>query len=130
MFAFLGRFNISDENEQNWVKKEISKIIVHPDYKHGDLDHQKSDTDIAILFMETPVLFTNYIQPICLLSRSRNIEDDENYVVGYANSATPYKYELFADNLLQCYSNNSIALKSFCENYSIGVLCNGKLEVL
>uniref|UniRef100_A0A8C9LB00 Peptidase S1 domain-containing protein n=1 Tax=Pavo cristatus TaxID=9049 RepID=A0A8C9LB00_PAVCR len=43
-----------------------SRIIVHPQY-----DQSISDYDIALLEMETPVFFSELVQPICLPSSSR-----------------------------------------------------------
>uniref|UniRef100_A0A8C3DTG4 Uncharacterized protein n=1 Tax=Corvus moneduloides TaxID=1196302 RepID=A0A8C3DTG4_CORMO len=44
----------------------IKRIIVHPQY-----DQSISDYDIALLEMETPVLFSELVQPVCLPSTSR-----------------------------------------------------------
>uniref|UniRef100_U3JV07 Transmembrane serine protease 7 n=1 Tax=Ficedula albicollis TaxID=59894 RepID=U3JV07_FICAL len=46
--------------------RSITRIIVHPQY-----DQSISDYDIALLEMETPVLFSELVQPICLPSTSR-----------------------------------------------------------
>uniref|UniRef100_A0A8C0V075 Peptidase S1 domain-containing protein n=1 Tax=Cyanistes caeruleus TaxID=156563 RepID=A0A8C0V075_CYACU len=46
--------------------RSIIRIIVHPQY-----DQAISDYDIALLEMETPVLFSELVQPICLPSTSR-----------------------------------------------------------
>uniref|UniRef100_A0A803VXW8 Transmembrane serine protease 7 n=1 Tax=Ficedula albicollis TaxID=59894 RepID=A0A803VXW8_FICAL len=46
--------------------ESITRIIVHPQY-----DQSISDYDIALLEMETPVLFSELVQPICLPSTSR-----------------------------------------------------------
>uniref|UniRef100_A0A8C5TKE2 Transmembrane serine protease 7 n=1 Tax=Malurus cyaneus samueli TaxID=2593467 RepID=A0A8C5TKE2_9PASS len=43
------------------VMRSIRRIIVHPQY-----DQSVSDYDIALLEMETPVLFSELVQPICL----------------------------------------------------------------
>uniref|UniRef100_A0A8C9LAZ6 Peptidase S1 domain-containing protein n=1 Tax=Pavo cristatus TaxID=9049 RepID=A0A8C9LAZ6_PAVCR len=46
--------------------RSIKRIIVHPQY-----DQSISDYDIALLEMETPVFFSELVQPICLPSSSR-----------------------------------------------------------
>ncbi|NXW51854.1 ST14 protein, partial [Nyctiprogne leucopyga] len=46
--------------------RSIKRIIVHPQY-----DQSTSDYDIALLEMETPVFFSELVQPICLPSTSR-----------------------------------------------------------
>lgn len=61
----MGSHTINEKN--NCVTmRSIKRIIVHSQY-----DQSISDYDIALLEMETPVLFSELVQPICLPSTSR-----------------------------------------------------------
>jgi hypothetical protein len=136
LFALLGRFNVSDKNEQNWVQKNISTKIIHPDYKHK-FYHRMSDADIALLIMESPVEFTNYIQPICLPSSDQNVFNVRGIVAGYGRTGryedpteVPYQINLYTDNLLDCYdidksSTQYVSKRSFCASHPTAVLCAG-----
>lgn len=55
-----------NEKSSRVAMRSIIRIIVHPQY-----DKSTSDYDIALLEMETPVLFSELVQPICLPSTSR-----------------------------------------------------------
>uniref|UniRef100_A0A8B9FE07 Peptidase S1 domain-containing protein n=1 Tax=Amazona collaria TaxID=241587 RepID=A0A8B9FE07_9PSIT len=59
-------FRDSDSVRYEEVTVSIKRIVVHPQY-----DHSISDYDIALLEMETPVFFSELVQPICLPSTSR-----------------------------------------------------------
>uniref|UniRef100_A0A8C3GXI1 Uncharacterized protein n=1 Tax=Corvus moneduloides TaxID=1196302 RepID=A0A8C3GXI1_CORMO len=56
----------SDSVRYEEIILSIKRIIVHPQY-----DQSISDYDIALLEMETPVLFSELVQPVCLPSTSR-----------------------------------------------------------
>uniref|UniRef100_A0A803W3Q1 Transmembrane serine protease 7 n=1 Tax=Ficedula albicollis TaxID=59894 RepID=A0A803W3Q1_FICAL len=60
------RHNLRKRDIAGWGLLSITRIIVHPQY-----DQSISDYDIALLEMETPVLFSELVQPICLPSTSR-----------------------------------------------------------
>lgn len=55
-----------NEKSNHVAMRSIKRIIVHPQY-----DQSISDYDIALLEMETPVFFSELVQPICLPSSSR-----------------------------------------------------------
>ncbi|XP_009504986.2 suppressor of tumorigenicity 14 protein [Phalacrocorax carbo] len=63
--AYMGLHTIN-EKSNHVAMRSIKKIIVHPQY-----DRSISDYDIALLEMETPVFFSELVQPICLPSTSR-----------------------------------------------------------
>lgn len=86
-FALLGRFNISNDLEENWLLRNISKFVVHEDYEKNRSSY-KSQDDLAVITMSEPVTYTNFIQPICL-PLSETFVDDQIItatVVGYGNS--------------------------------------------
>lgn len=63
--AYMGSHTINEKSNRV-AMRSITRIIVHPQY-----DQSISDYDIALLEMETPVLFSELVQPICLPSTSR-----------------------------------------------------------
>ncbi|XP_004938354.1 suppressor of tumorigenicity 14 protein homolog isoform X3 [Gallus gallus] len=63
--AYMGLHTVN-EKSNHIAMRSIKRIIVHPQY-----DQSISDYDIALLEMETPVFFSELVQPICLPSSSR-----------------------------------------------------------
>ncbi|NWI61688.1 ST14 protein, partial [Calyptomena viridis] len=63
--AYMGLHTIN-EKSSGVAMRSIKRIIVHPQYYQSI-----SDYDIALLEMETPVFFSELVQPICLPSSSR-----------------------------------------------------------
>lgn len=60
-FAGGHRINKKDESEQ---ERGVTKIIIHEKYSSATVEH-----DIALLQLEKPVNFTDYVLPICLPER-------------------------------------------------------------
>ncbi|XP_044037512.1 tryptase-like [Siniperca chuatsi] len=58
--VYLGRDTQQFLNP-NEVSRTLSQIIIHPDY-----DKASSNNDIALLKLSSPVVFTDYIRPVCL----------------------------------------------------------------
>ncbi|NXH50003.1 ST14 protein, partial [Dicaeum eximium] len=63
--AYMGSHTIN-EKSNSVAMRSIIRIIVHPQYAQS-----VSDYDIALLEMETPVPFSELVQPIRLPSTSR-----------------------------------------------------------
>ncbi|XP_061310341.1 suppressor of tumorigenicity 14 protein-like [Pezoporus flaviventris] len=63
--AYMGLRTVTEKSSRV-AMRSIKRIVVHPQY-----DHSTSDYDIALLEMETPVFFSELVQPICLPSTSR-----------------------------------------------------------
>lgn len=64
----VGRFNISEEHEEQGRDHEVEKIVTHRGYKPLTYEN-----DIAILKLTVPVIFTQYVQPVCLWKRDDGI---------------------------------------------------------
>ncbi|KAM6897996.1 chymotrypsin-like protease CTRL-1 [Lycodopsis pacificus] len=62
---YFGRETQSGPNI-NEVNRTVSQIIVHPDYNNNTL----YNNDIALMKLQRPVIFTDYIRPVCLASSS------------------------------------------------------------
>lgn len=60
------RSHTINEKSNHVAMRSIIRIIVHPQH-----DQTISYYDIALLEMETSVLFSELVEPICLLSTSR-----------------------------------------------------------
>ncbi|XP_075948894.1 chymotrypsin-like protease CTRL-1 [Anarhichas minor] len=64
LILYFGRETQSGPNI-NEVNRTVSQIIVHPDYNTPLLNN-----DIALMKLQRPVIFTDYIRPVCLASSS------------------------------------------------------------
>ncbi|CAH0718454.1 unnamed protein product, partial [Brenthis ino] len=82
----LGKTNLIGANE-NPQEREVFKIIVHEHF-----NHRKLDNDIALLKLTTPVIFNDYIQPVCMWSDRVNktvpIGEITGWVVGWGFDQT------------------------------------------
>ncbi|KAM9336642.1 chymotrypsin-like protease CTRL-1 [Symphorus nematophorus] len=61
---YLGRETQSGPNN-NEVSRSVTQVIIHPDYNNTLFNN-----DIALMKLSSPVIYTNYIRPICLASNS------------------------------------------------------------
>ncbi|XP_046754126.1 serine protease filzig [Diprion similis] len=62
LVAVLGEFDITGEHEtKHSVSRNVKRVIVHRNY-----DPATFENDLAILEMETPVVFDTHIVPICM----------------------------------------------------------------
>lgn len=88
--ALLGRYDLNNNNEPNFVRNQISDIFLHDRW---DTNSIKYDYDIAILQMNSPVTFNDYIQPICLPSNDFNVFGLNGTVAGYGLSENNQPHE-------------------------------------
>ncbi|XP_019892773.2 serine protease gd isoform X2 [Musca domestica] len=70
----VGRHNLEDYSEQNFQTREIQNLITHPEFTSTLFP----DADLAVLHLQRPVEYTNFIRPICLWSEPV----DSNLIVG------------------------------------------------
>lgn len=61
----MGKYDLRKSYERGSITRDVESVIVHEDWKQSTLRH---DADIAIIFFEKTVEFSNYIQPACLPS--------------------------------------------------------------
>ncbi|KAJ6639752.1 Serine protease gd [Pseudolycoriella hygida] len=59
----LGAHNITETNELGRVERNVTKIYVHPQW---NVYIDEFDADVSILVLNDKVVFTRYIQPICM----------------------------------------------------------------
>lgn len=62
IIVHLGETQIQHRKKDE-VIRNVADIFVHHDWK---ISEQKFDADLAVLLLEKPVAFTNFIQPVCL----------------------------------------------------------------
>lgn len=135
--AVLGRHDFNDAREKHWIKIEVSKIIIHPDYL-DDAEFKKSNADIAVLILEIPVIFSNYISPICLPDLNQAAFDMDGVVIGRASTSlssmlpnpTPLQAFFRSNSSLDClYSRQDAVIvmspTSFCALSQYQALCKG-----
>lgn len=133
--ALLGRFNISDETEKHWVKRDIAKIIIHENSGMKSF----ADSNLALLKLEKDVKFTDFIIPIRLPSASENYIHVEGTIVGYGKldaasnyPLTPRHADLRTIGPSECIETHEnapsvVSLEnSFCANSNTSVPCRGK----
>ncbi|XP_015237157.1 PREDICTED: transmembrane protease serine 9-like isoform X2 [Cyprinodon variegatus] len=76
--VYLGRQNQSESNP-NEVSRTVTRIIIHPEY-----NKPRFNNDIALLKMSEPVVFSNYISPVCLAAFNSTFNNGEDaWVTGW-----------------------------------------------
>ena len=63
---------MDESDEFGSAKKDIKKIIIHPGWNPFD---PIFDADISIIFMNSPVQYSQYIQPISVWEFSDDFRD-------------------------------------------------------
>ncbi|XP_036005533.1 suppressor of tumorigenicity 14 protein homolog isoform X2 [Fundulus heteroclitus] len=70
------------DQQKTWypvVRNSLKRIISHPSYSHTT-----NDNDIALMELDSPVSYSNYIQPICLPDAQQNFPAGHNvWVTGW-----------------------------------------------
>ncbi|XP_010770569.1 transmembrane protease serine 9 isoform X2 [Notothenia coriiceps] len=83
LIVYLGRLNLEVANS-NEVSRTVTQIINHPAF-----NSIKSDNDICLLKLSSPVNFTNYIAPVCLAaSESTFFSGTDSWVTGWGAIAS------------------------------------------
>ena len=76
----LGGLDISNLSDDQWVRRDISKVDIHPEWNPATV---KYDADIAVLTMSQAVQLSDYIQIVCLPSKNEQVSDVDGSVVGH-----------------------------------------------
>ena len=63
---------MNDLNEPGFEKREVQKFIKHPNWKPLDADY---NADVAIIVMDAPVEYSQYIRPICIWTFSSDLTE-------------------------------------------------------
>uniref|UniRef100_A0A182WXA8 Peptidase S1 domain-containing protein n=1 Tax=Anopheles quadriannulatus TaxID=34691 RepID=A0A182WXA8_ANOQN len=64
----LGRFNLMNNEEEYAEELDVIETILHEGYRPTTFEN-----DIAILRVEIPIIFNDYIQPVCLWKRDDGV---------------------------------------------------------
>lgn len=109
MKALIGKYNLNVEDEFGSVNSLVWEIKIHPDW---NFNNQSYDADLSIIVLEKTVMFSDYIQPICLPKQSDNYVSGIGTVVGWGKSensgiklhdTTPSQLEVPAVEAEYCY---------------------------
>lgn len=68
---FIGKHNLIQWNEEGFEKKGAKSFKIHPDWNSNDV---KYDADIALIEMDSSVIYSKFIRPICLWNGPSEIE--------------------------------------------------------
>jgi hypothetical protein len=134
-YALLGRHNISDDSETNWINRTMSAVFAHAGFNESATQFRSAD-DIAIFRMAESVAYTDYIQPICLPLASALTAERTGYAVGHGlgdNSVKedkPKMAKLQSIGTLKCLLKERdysivVSEKSFCANNPRVAPCRG-----
>jgi secreted trypsin-like serine protease len=130
-FALVGRYNIADDSETNWLNRTMSAVHIHDDYD-DESTHFRSKGDIAIFRMATKVDFGQFIQPVCLPSPRTSLDFVHGSVAGYGHrdsrESTPRQADLRTVNMLDCVLKHGryaevVSDASFCAGNPMAVPC-------
>ncbi|XP_026494208.2 CLIP domain-containing serine protease HP8-like [Vanessa tameamea] len=120
--------NDDDCNDSPPVDIKISKIISHPNFSKDNVTHD----DIALIQLEKPVKFTNFIQPVCLptteyIMMQDYVHESSYWVAGWGltefGSTSPIKRKV----KLEAVPSNTCKgiLKNFPETSFPKLICAG-----
>ncbi|XP_062559646.1 polyserase-2-like [Armigeres subalbatus] len=134
----VGRFNISERQEEQGSDHEVELVLSHRDYKPLTFEN-----DIAILKLKVPAILTPYVQPICLWKRDDgvvlpDVSRSSGTVVGWGLtendtvSSTLNQAFMPVVSIHDCLESDRnffghlLNAKSFCAGFKNGTgVCNG-----
>ncbi|XP_012282756.1 serine protease gd [Orussus abietinus] len=137
LLVSIGRHRLDDWKESDSVSVEVEDLRMHPEYGH----RFSGSSDIAVLVLRENVTFGRTIQPVCLWSGSRNLDNvvgEFGYVVGWgrdeeghANVAEPRMIKVPIVSQEDCLRSNpdfvsATSDRTFCAGMRDGSgPCNG-----
>lgn len=120
----LGRFNTSDENEPNWISRNIAETIIHKDFVNNKYS---SKHDIALFIMDKAVEFTDFIRPICLQRPHLEEKNIKGTIVGHGlvEHFSIETAELPKESFLVTQSHGDCRSLTSNNDFSSSNLCGG-----
>lgn len=107
ILAQIGKFDLTVEDEYGSRNSSVMYIVVHPDW---NFNKEPYDADIAVIGLDDPIEYSNFIQPICLPTTSYADAEGTGVVSGWGKSRSdnnhdtrPSKLELPVVNSTHCY---------------------------
>jgi hypothetical protein len=83
-FVMFGGMNIKNLTEENWIRRDIRSIFIHPDYgKSWSTQLAKFDSDIAVVGLERKLRLSNDVKLICLPPLDNEVINKTGFVVGH-----------------------------------------------
>lgn len=74
----MGHHNRLIWNEIDSMRSTVAEIHIHPDFRVQTKRRTTSkDADLAILMANQVIEFNDFIQPVCLWSTDKNVDDDD-----------------------------------------------------
>ncbi|XP_055614052.1 venom protease-like, partial [Uranotaenia lowii] len=131
----LGEHDTSTDTETNHIDIPVVKMETYPQY-----DKKDGHSDLALLYLESSVPFSDAVRPICLPTgepvRSKNFEGFTPFVAGWGRTQEGGKAATVLQELqipiisnTECRGLYSKIGKSFSEKqFDDAVLCAGVLE--
>ncbi|XP_041840323.1 tryptase-like [Melanotaenia boesemani] len=120
----LGRQNLTGPNP-NEVARTLDDIICHPQYNSLSFNN-----DVCLLKLSSPVMFTDYIQPVCLASAGSTFYDGTpSWVTGFGLTDSGSQPETLQEvevpivghNKCSCYNqDNAITENMLCAGVDNG----------
>lgn len=135
IYAVLGRYDLENSAEAHWIKKDIVKEYISPDFL---TTKQLSNGDVALLKLSQPVTFTDYIQPICMPKASDDVINKVGVIVGYGRvdmgHTSDYRLKsahISSINPWKClgidkYYWKIVSERSFCAGTQATIPCKGE----
>ncbi|XP_055012307.1 serine protease 27-like, partial [Boleophthalmus pectinirostris] len=125
IFVYLGRHNYSDPNP-NEVERRVITVKRHPQF-----DDVFFDYDMCLLELDSPVTFSQYIQPVCLAARGSSVHSGVSaWVAGWGftsenNFTFPaalreVSLPIIGDNQCECAIPFFLPPDTLCAGYSEG----------
>ncbi|XP_058129573.1 polyserase-2-like [Anopheles ziemanni] len=134
----LGRFNLSNEVEEHAEEFNVIETVVHVGFRPTTFEN-----DIAILRVEVPIIFNDFIQPACLWKRDDgfvlpNVQDQTGTVVGWGltdgnvHGSVLNEARMPVVDSLTCLASDRaffgqlLYAKAYCAGFKNGTgVCNG-----
>lgn len=114
----LGAYGLTTNSSSATKHINVSEIHVHPDWK--EFSEARYDADIAIILLNDSVIFTNFIQPVCMPRDDDVTDAARGFIVGWdVEEQTPKQSVITTFNNLFCYTTNSqvilpLSTRMFC----------------
>lgn len=135
--ALLGVYNLNNSLEIGRTPYAIQSVNTHPEWSPHS---ENFDADIAVLVLETEVIYNKYIQPACVVFAGSNaVRITKGIVVGYGKSEDTSKIHESIPKVLEtpihsnedCFLEHHALVKissrrTFCGGTGNGVgVCRG-----
>lgn len=78
IIVLLGRYNLKLIGERGSEFRDVSRIFVHPDWKNYSV---KYDADLALVVLDQEIVFSRFIQPVCMTDDPEISDCDHGFAV-------------------------------------------------